>query len=72
MSRIEISNSLWLRKHPFSFTDGLASVFDYKTITDGYNVSPTPQNADARAIASDFVVTGNDMRAALADYARAY
>ena len=35
-----------------------------------YNVSATPQIADARAIASDFIVTGNDMRAALSDYAR--
>jgi hypothetical protein len=32
-----------------------------------YNASPTGQSVDARAIASDFIVTGNDMRAALAD-----
>jgi len=31
---------------------------------------PTPNAAEARAIASDFIVTGNDMRTALADYAR--
>jgi len=29
--------------------------------------APTPQSADARAIASDFLVTGNDIRAALWD-----
>ena len=62
--------SLALRKRPFSFLDGLTSAFDYSRITEKYNVSPTPQSADARAIASDFLVTGDDMRAALADYGR--
>ena len=63
-------HSLHLRKRPFSFTDGLASAFDYRPLSDGYNVSATPQIADARAIASDFIVTGNDMRTALSEYAR--
>jgi hypothetical protein len=63
---------LALRKQPFSFTEGLASAFEWTPISQKYNVSPTPNAADARAIASDFIVTGNDMRAALADYARAH
>ena len=62
--------SLTLRKHPFSFTEGLASAFDWTPVSQKYNVSPTPNAADARAIASDFIATGNDMRAALADYGR--
>jgi hypothetical protein len=62
---------LALRKHAFSFTEGLASAFDWTPVSRSYNISPTPNIADARAIASDFIVTGNDMRSALADYARA-
>jgi hypothetical protein len=61
---------LALRKQPFSFAEGLASAFDYTPVTGSYNVSPTPNIADAGAIASDFLATGNDMRAALADYGR--
>ena len=62
--------TLSLLKHQFSFTEGLASAFDYTPFIRSYNVSPTPNAADARAIASDFIVTGNDMRTALADYGR--
>jgi len=71
MSTAYTFHSLALRKHPFSFTDGLASAFDWTPVSHSYDISPTPQAADARAIASDFIVTGNDMRAALADYGRA-
>ena len=63
---------LALRKRRFSFTEGFASAFDWSPISRSYNVSPTPDAADARAIASDFIVTGNDMRTALADYARSH
>jgi hypothetical protein len=62
--------SLGLRKRPFSFSDGLTAVFDYAPISAGYHISATPQSADAHAIASDFIATGNDMRAALTEYAR--
>jgi len=61
---------LGLRKHPFSFLDGASGVFDWSPLTQDYNTSPTPQSADARAIASDFIITGNDLRAALSEYAR--
>jgi hypothetical protein len=63
-------NSLTLRKRPFSFSDGLSAVFDHTPLSAEYIISPTPQAADARAMASDFIVTGNDMRAALSEYAR--
>ena len=65
-----LSSSLALRKHGFSFTEGLASAFDWAPITQNYNVSATPQIADATAIASDFIVTGDDLRLALSDYGR--
>jgi len=70
MSNHTISQSLWLRNRPISFLEGAAAVFDWQPLTDRYNVSPTPQSADARAIASDFWITGNEMRAALSEYAR--
>ena len=62
--------TLALRTRPFSFSDGLTSAFDWSPITQNYHISATPQIADARALASDFIVTGNDMRAALSEYAR--
>jgi hypothetical protein len=61
---------LGLRKQPFSFSDGLTDVFDYTPLTASYRISATPQIADASAIASDFFAVGEDMRAALANYAR--
>jgi hypothetical protein len=70
MSSTDLWRSLFLRKHPFSFIDGANGVFDWTPLTQRYNIAPTPQNADARAIASDFIITGNDLRAALAEYAR--
>jgi hypothetical protein len=50
--------------------DGATGVFDWTPMTKNYNVAAIPESADARAIASDFIITGNDLRAALADYAR--
>jgi hypothetical protein len=70
MSRMDLSQSLFLRKQAFSFIDGATSVFDWTPLTDRYNIAPTPENADARAMASDFIITGNDLRSALAEYAQ--
>ena len=70
LSRHSISQSLWLRSRPVSFLDGATAVFDWQPLTGNYDVSSTPQSADARAIASDFFITGEDMRAALLEYAR--
>jgi hypothetical protein len=64
-----LASSLFLRRSRFTFEEGLASAFDWTPIRDNYNISATAQSADARAIASDFIVTGNDLRAALAEYA---
>jgi hypothetical protein len=70
MSRHSISQTLWLRTRPFSLLDGATALFDWRPLTHLYNVSATSQSADARAIASDFYITGNDMRAALSEYGR--
>ena len=70
MASTDFSRSLFLRKHPFSFIDGATGLFDWTPLAERYNVSPTPQIADTRAIASDFIITGNDLRAALAEYAQ--
>ena len=70
MSRHSISQSLWLRTRPFSFLEGATGVFNWQPLTHDYNVSPTPHIADAHAMASDFYITGDDMRAALSEYGR--
>jgi hypothetical protein len=63
MSRMNLSQSLFLRKQPF-FHRRCDQRFDWSPITERYNIAPTAQNADARAIASDFIITGNDPRRA--------
>jgi hypothetical protein len=40
-----VYTSLGLRNRPFSFSDGLASVFDYTPLSVNYHVSATPQIA---------------------------
>jgi hypothetical protein len=70
MSRHNFSQSLWLRTRSFSFVDGATAVFDWQPLSHHCNVSPTPQSADTRAMASDFYAVGDDMRAALSEYAQ--
>jgi hypothetical protein len=65
-------HSLALRRRAFSLTDGLTCAFDYTPVSGNYHVSATPQIANARALASDLLVTGNDLRTARADYARSH
>src|SRR5262249_33246934 len=50
------SQSLWLRPRGFAFLDG-NGLFDWRPLTDQYLASPTPQSADARAIAFDLMTT---------------
>ena len=42
-----------------SFIMGMARVFDLSGLFDDYNYSGTPEEADARAIWSDWVTVGN-------------
>ena len=51
-----------------SFSEGMARVLDFTGNMDhhGYIVSSTPAEADARALASDWSATANDIRNASA------
>lgn len=61
--------SLFLRKSRPSFLEGLAELFEPASVMKKYHTSPTAEIADGRGIAADFLVVGDDLRAALTDYA---
>ena len=44
-----------------TFLSGVARVFDLGCQFDSYNVSPDPDEADARAIFSDWLAVGKDI-----------
>jgi len=48
-----------------SFASGAARVFDFFGQFDEYNRSDTPEEADAKAIASDWIVVGQDIADAI-------
>jgi hypothetical protein len=48
-----------------SFASGVARVFDLFGQFDEYNRSETPEEADAKAIASDWIVVGQDIADAI-------
>lgn len=50
-----------------SFRSGVASIIDIEGMTF-YNTSQTPEEADHRAIESDWGVVGLDLRGALDSY----
>ena len=54
----------FLFAHP-SFLQGFSSVLDLGGTLVEYNISITPQEADSRAIASDWAITGKDFKAAI-------
>jgi hypothetical protein len=47
-----------------SFLQGLASALDLSGTLVEYNISKTPQDADVRAISSDWAVVGKDISTA--------
>lgn len=51
-----------------SFASGAARVLDLWGVFDDYNRSETPADADARALASDWLVAGQDLMDAMAEY----
>ena len=51
-----------------SFASGAARVFDLFGQFDEYNRSETPEEADAKAIASDWMVVGQDICEAIEQY----
>ena len=48
--------------------EGAARVLDIAGNFDSYNESATPLEADARAIANDWMMVGRDMSAAIAQF----
>lgn len=50
-----------------SFLSGVARVLDLFGTFDEYNVSPTPAEADYRALRSDWAKVGQDLQAAMND-----
>lgn len=48
-----------------SFLEGLARIFDFSGALNEYNISATPEQADARALRSDWMAVGDDLRNAL-------
>lgn len=48
-----------------SFLEGVARIFDFGGTLNGYNDSPTGEEADAAAIRSDWEAIGQDMHNAI-------
>jgi hypothetical protein len=59
-------DSGFLFAHP-SFLQGVIAAIDLGATHVEYNTSWTIQEADARAIASDWAITGKDIKAAIQD-----
>ena len=51
-----------------SFASGAARTLDLWGQFDAYNASENGEEADAKAIASDWIVVGQDIQAAMNDY----
>ena len=51
-----------------SFRTGVARLLDLFGMFDSYNVSPSPDDADLRALRSDWVALGADFRGAIATF----
>ena len=51
-----------------SFSRGMASVLDLGATLTRYNISDSPEEADAKAIASDWGMVGQDIRFAISAY----
>ncbi len=48
-----------------SFLEGVGRIIDFGNILQKYNTSSTPELADKKAIQSDWLAVGNDMRQVL-------
>jgi len=51
-----------------SLIEGIARLIDFGNTLEEYNSSPSPDMADALAIASDWKVVGDDLRQAMSNY----
>lgn len=67
-----------MSKHPYSsllfarpsFFEGMARIVDVRGNLNQYNCSETPEEADCRAIYSDWAAVGQDIRQTVAEYRR--
>lgn len=64
MSKDNIYNSptFGLIKNRPSFIEGFSSILNFKDIIEHYNASETEQEADLKAVTSDWEAVGIDMR----------
>lgn len=53
-----------------SFLSGMARALDMGGTFDAYNISATPEEADAIALYNDFKTIGDDLRQAIKEEAR--
>ncbi len=51
-----------------SFLTGMGTIFNIAGSSYSYNFSRTPQEADAKAIASDWKMVGQDLRSVIATF----
>lgn len=51
-----------------SFVSGVARLFDWAGLYDAYNQSRTGQEADAKAMFSDWRIVGQDLADAMAEF----
>jgi hypothetical protein len=61
--------TLFLMAEPGSLF-GAARIGDLFGIFDQFNISRTPQEADGRALASDWIIIGDNLVDAMAEYRR--
>jgi hypothetical protein len=53
-----------------SFTEGAARLIDFGNFLNEYNTTETANEADARALRSDWLMVGDDLQSALDAFAR--
>ena len=51
-----------------SFIGGIAAVFDFGATLTNFNFSNTPEEADYKAISSDWYSVGDDIRGAMVEW----
>jgi hypothetical protein len=54
-----------------TFSSGMSGVLDMGATLNGYNINQTPEEADRKALLSDWRMVGTDIRSALSSYEQA-
>ena len=69
-------NTSYLHKHSFrlfarpGFLEGVARIFDFANVLQSYRYDTTAREADAKAVRSDWMAVGDDLRHAIRTYER--